>query len=181
MNKRNRVISNNKFVESLYKSDQRDRRPAYYLNNAQVVALRDKKRRLALKEIISNGSLITANDFYHAAVIYQHGFSIRDYALAVKLSKISIEKGGVRAKWLYAAATDRLLVSKNRKQKFGTQFIPKTKYVKPGVGSIYFVVAPYDLRTTDELRKKFDVPALSELAILASRIPRRAINLKSKN
>ena len=58
------------------------------------------------------------------------------------------------ARWLYAAATDRYLVGKGRKQKFGTQFeVSEEGKVKP---------CPIDKRTSDKTREEYDVPPIKE-------------------
>ena len=64
-----------------------------------------------------------------------------------------MDMGHVRARWLYAAATDRKLIREGKKQKYGTQF----QISKNGIATPY----PYAKSTTDVERSKFLVPPIS--------------------
>lgn len=57
------------------------------------------------------------------------------------------------ARWIYAASLDRYFRSIGEPQKFGTQFI---------VVNGQWELQPYDPVTTDEERKKYNVPPLAQ-------------------
>jgi hypothetical protein len=66
----------------------------------------------------------TANDLYHAAMVYQHGNDSTSYKQAYDWSKRAVELDSThsKARWLTAAAWDRYLMSKGEPQWYGTQF-----------------------------------------------------------
>jgi len=112
---------------------------------------RDRKRRAKVKKIISEGSLTEGIDFYGAAMIFQHGETTSDYKMARDLAKQAMEMGLDKAKWLYAATTDRYLVSKGKKQKFGTQF-------QENNSGDWVIAMGIDSKTTQADRDKLNVP-----------------------
>jgi len=61
--------------------------------------------------------------------------------------------GFEKAKWLYAAAQDRLLIKQGKKQKYGTQYKRKD-----GIWFLY----PVNKSINDRERKKYNVPTLKE-------------------
>lgn len=98
---------------------------------------------------------LTAVDYYHAALVFQHGVKPSDFKKANKLAKKSMEMGEERAKWMYAASMDRWLLSINKPQKFGTQFIQQK-------GKDWELSQPIDKTTSDKERAKYNVPPLSK-------------------
>ena len=72
-----------------------------------------------------------------------------------KLAKKGMKLGEEKSKWLYAATMDRWLLSSGKAQKYGTQF-------KRRESREIEVAKPIDSRITDEERKKYNVPSLSE-------------------
>lgn len=64
----------------------------------------------------------TANDYKNAAMVFQHGKDSIDYGMALRLIKKAIEMDTTMNKWLFAAATDRYLLSINEPQIYGTQY-----------------------------------------------------------
>lgn len=87
------------------------------------------------------------------AMLYQHGSVPLDYKKAKLFARRNINKGFEKARWLYAAATDRLLMKQGKKQKYGTQYVRNK-----GKWSLY----PVNLRTTNKERKKYNVPVIKE-------------------
>ncbi|MBI2482326.1 MAG: hypothetical protein HYV76_02080 [Candidatus Vogelbacteria bacterium] len=65
-------------------------------------------------------------------------------------------KNYTKARWLFAAITDRILVDQNKPQKFGTQ------YTKKDANSPW-VLRPINPKTTDAERKKYNVPTLKQM------------------
>ena len=64
----------NKELRRMYNEDQGDRsaHDARTIDWA-VVAPRDRARRDRVRAILAEGRLVTANDYYHAGMIFQHG------------------------------------------------------------------------------------------------------------
>ena len=121
------------------------------------VAPRDKARLARTKELYRQNQLITANDYYHAALILQHGNVPEDFLLAHEFCIVAISKGknDKHTRWLAAASEDRFLMNIGRPQRFGTQY------------RAYPANAPYTLYkvdegVTDELRRQLSTPTLAE-------------------
>ena len=122
----------------------------------KAVDKRDLARMARVKELYARNQLQTGPDYYHAAMILQHGSTAEDYLFAHELCVAAIAKGDGRAKWLAAASEDRFLMTINRPQRFATQFrcdlLPNCK----------FYLYQVDAGVNDELRKVLDVPTLAE-------------------
>ncbi|MEX0887901.1 MAG: hypothetical protein WDZ67_00805 [Patescibacteria group bacterium] len=101
--------------------------------------------------MLRDGKVRSAQDFYYAAMIFQHGKTVSNYALAVALSRTSADLGNKNGKWLYARALDRFFLKIGLKQKFGTQFSQVGKK---------WILDPYDQKTTDKDRKEYGVPTI---------------------
>jgi len=143
----------NKRLNSLYKADQRDRHRLKLGDEKAIERMneRDKERQKEVTAILKGYKRLTAADYFRVAMIFQHATG-KNQRRAIYLAKKSMDMGHVRAKWLYAAATDRALVSEGKKQKFGTQF----KISKSGKA----IPFPVDKRTTDEMRSQYNVPSI---------------------
>jgi hypothetical protein len=68
-------------------------------------------------------------------------------------------------RWLYAGSTDRLLILKDKPQKYGTQYHCK----KDGKS---FKLYEIDPKTNDKEREDLNVPTLSEAKKFAKKIKR---------
>jgi hypothetical protein len=149
----------NKKLKEIYVADIKDSsRNVNDWNDPKIVneiKERDKKRRRFVKQLIREGQLKDALDYHRAALIFQHGEISKDFTTAHELAKKAVELGDDTARWLYAATLDRWLISIGKPQKFGTQF---KKNKKGG----WELGQPIDKSTTDEERKKYHVPPLSE-------------------
>lgn len=143
-------------IARLYRDDQADRSPpAGKSIDWAAVAPRDKARLARVKELYAQDRLRTGADYYHAAMILQHGGAPEAYLLAHELCVVSLSKGEARAKWLAAASEDRFLVGIGRPQRFGTQYSgsgPDGPFRLDEVGE----------GVTDALRRELDVPSLAE-------------------
>lgn len=82
----------------------------------------DEQRRQDLHRMLDAGEVRSANDFFHAAMIFQHGQNPDDYLLAHVLAMDAVARGSKEARWLSAATLDRYLLSIWQSQIFGTQF-----------------------------------------------------------
>jgi hypothetical protein len=86
----------------------------------EPIAARDRARRARVREILLADEARTADDFSHAALIFQHGETPSDYLLAHDLSAIALQEG--KFETLAALAEDRWLESIGRLQRWGSQF-----------------------------------------------------------
>lgn len=145
-----------KVLRRLYEEDQRDRAELERSGIAvwPKVESHDIDHRRKVLGMLERTQISSAQELYLAAFIFQHGACSDDYALSNKLAEAAISRGSKDAKWLYAASMDRYLVSKHLPQKFGTQF-----RIENGEQRLL----PLDDTTTDEDRKKYNVPPLAEL------------------
>lgn len=85
----------------------------------------DRERRVRVHQLLDAGSVKTGQDYWFAALIFQHGEKPEDYLLAHALALTAAYKGNRNGRWLAAASLDRYLLSISRKQTYGTQFIGK--------------------------------------------------------
>ena len=104
-------------------------------------------------------------DYFNAALIFQHGLGLSDYKRAQVLAREAERRGGgEEARWLYAVATDRLLIAQGRKQKFGSQLsIVRIIDRRTGRPRRTMKLLPYDKRTGDATRTRHGLPALAIL------------------
>lgn len=115
--------TDNLLLQELYQADQKDREKVYD-TAASVTGLKknDTKRRGMVGEMMSQGQVNTANDLYHAGVIFLHGEQSKDFLTAHRLSTLAAIMGHKPARWLTAASLDRFLVTMGQPQIYGTQF-----------------------------------------------------------
>ncbi len=119
-------------LQKLLADDQKAR-----INNSPTPDIQDLDsiRRKRVGEIFGEGCFKTADDFYAAALIFQHGgdlsfdkntglpeASFPDHIFQAFLwAKRAHDLGNTKAKWLIAATADRYLWYIGYKQIFGTQ------------------------------------------------------------
>ncbi|MGH9425226.1 MAG: hypothetical protein ACRD2L_02850, partial [Terriglobia bacterium] len=151
---RDRWNMNNELF-SLYKADKQERLNQPKVNTPEYKAMRgrDLDRRKRVMEIFAANELHTAEDYYHAAWIMNHGDTPDDARNAHMLALRSSEFGYRAARWLAAAAYDRWQMYQGKLQKYGTN------YVYDGRRDRLWDVDP---ETTDEERAAWDVPPLAE-------------------
>lgn len=159
-----RDLSNHEASQELaqmYEQDQSDRinkkgAPLTNPEDLKSICENDKKRRKRVLELLKKEKLKSANDYYHAAMIMQHGDKPSEYALAHVLATAAAIRGHKKAIWLCAASFDRLMVNIEQPQIFGTQFHKEGN--KP-----YIIQDPKDLSLIpDSLRLVFNVPPQKE-------------------
>ncbi|MBP2017378.1 hypothetical protein J2Z79_000761 [Symbiobacterium terraclitae] len=97
-------------LAALYQEDQRDRMnlPADP-QGLQAMAERDRRRRARAAALVAEGALTTAQDYFHAAMLLQHGDGPDDFRRAHELALRAVELGHPeqkRARWLAAASLD---------------------------------------------------------------------------
>lgn len=69
------AVSSNETLQQLYALDQQDRVGWEQLSEEQHqdVFARDRLRRKEVDDVLTAGEAHTAEDYYHAAMVYQHG------------------------------------------------------------------------------------------------------------
>lgn len=88
----------------------------------RVLSAADATRRVRTQALLDAGSLSSADDFYHAAFVLQHGTEPDDFLKAHALAIAAIARGRADAAWIAAATLDRYLQRIGRGQIYGTQF-----------------------------------------------------------
>lgn len=141
----------NEELRRFFKEDQDDRK----MSNRSELRARDRARRLRVEQLIHEGAVQTPEDYFHAALIFQHGEVLDHYWKAHELARVAAAGGFSGARWLAAAAYDRWLMSQGRPQKYGTQYIRD----ESGSRTLWNI----DPTTTDEERAEWEVPPLEEL------------------
>jgi hypothetical protein len=138
----------------MFKADQDERRT---LTRDQDAYLRlrenDQQRRMRAQAILDEGGDLVAEDYYHAALLFQHGDAPDEVWLAHTLALKAVDLGSQPARWLSAASLDRWLMYSGKPQKYGTQ------YVWDGTRDRLWDV---DQSTTDADRAELNVPPLAE-------------------
>jgi hypothetical protein len=142
-------------LRALYEADRQERidqprngTPAY-----QAMRQRDHQRRVRASEMLAMAEALTADDYYHAACLFQHGDTPDDAWQAHTLALQALDRGALSARWLAAAAYDRWCMYQGKPQKYGTN------YVTDGVRHRLWDTDP---ATTDAERAAWDVPPLAE-------------------
>jgi len=150
----NQRLKDNEELKRLHDEDQSDRAPTDV--DWAIVSPRDKARLSRVKELYLQNRLQTASDYYHSAMILQHGDAPEDFLLAHEFCVLAISKGknDKEAKWLAASSEDRFLMNIGRLQRFGTQFHSEGN----GPYKLYTV----DSGVTDETRREMGVHSLAE-------------------
>jgi hypothetical protein len=151
------TLKDNEELKRLHDEDQSDRTPPGGKDmDWAIVSPRDKARLARVKELYAQNRLQTASDYYHGAMILQHGNAPEDFLLSHEFCVLAISKGknDKDAKWLAASSEDRFLMNIGRPQRFGTQFHSE------GNGPILLYAV--DSGVTDETRREMGVHSLAE-------------------
>jgi hypothetical protein len=143
----------------MYKQDQTDRMelgPSPRADKWKKLAENDNLHHERVLELLKQDKIQSADDFYYAAMIMQHGSTPSDYTLAHILAMAAAQKGNKDAIWLSAASFDRLMLSAKQPQVFGTQFFSDR-------GAPLKLNEPCDSQLiSDSVRKHFNVPTINE-------------------
>lgn len=84
---------------------------------------RGKQRRERVVSLYAQGALRSAQDNYHAALVMLYGEDVAHFELARTFARRAAALGEPRAWSVVAAAWDRMLLSRGKPQRFGTQFV----------------------------------------------------------
>lgn len=158
--------SDNEELQRLYREDQQDRL-SDTINWAHVMT-RDSIRELRVFTLLKNHLISTGQDYYHAAMILQHGSDTTASRMAVEMMRQSIELDGHISKWLLAAAIDRNLMRRGQPQIYGTQFISDDR----GVFSRYVLDST---AISDLERRQYGVETLAEQREKLKRLNRKQL------
>lgn len=116
-------------IRLLYEADQADRAkissPGSGTGQMQEmikISQRDAERRKRTQELLNDGQLRSADDYYCAAMVLQHGDKPDDFLLSHILATASLKLGREKSAWLVAASLDRYLMKIEQPQIFGSQF-----------------------------------------------------------
>lgn len=152
------AASSNHDLTRLAADDQADRTPGTNKIDWNVVEKRDASRRARVMQLLSSGSVRTAEDFFDAALIFQHGDSIQDAQLALALATIAskINPANREASVLAADAWDRIMTRAGKPQWYGTQF------VKSKVTGKWELYPTEPSVITEAQRKAIGLPTLEE-------------------
>jgi|GEM_PF-4177638 len=105
------------------KNDQADRTSP----NPEMTS-NDIKRRARVAKIAAEACLKDKNDYFTAAVVFQHGSLPEHYMQAITYANKSMELGHPVGESLRLAAIDRYLMSLGHKQIFGSQVTAPAAY-----------------------------------------------------
>ncbi|MBX9770643.1 MAG: hypothetical protein K2X29_04700 [Candidatus Obscuribacterales bacterium] len=153
-------------IRLLYEADQADRvqiessRSATWQTQEMIkISQRDAERRKRTQELLNDGKLRSADDYYYAAMVLQHGDKADDFLLSHILATASLKLGREKSAWLFAASLDRYLMKIGQPQIFGSQF-NNPQPADPAK----WTNEPYNQKlVSDSLRKIYYQPTLQEI------------------
>ncbi len=121
----------------------------------EKITREDTARRSRVHAMLSAQELRSAEDYYHAAFIFQHSHDADDYLLAHALAVTAVTKGHKNAPWIAAATLDRYLHAIGKAQIYGTQ-----EHLGP---NDELTAEPYNRNMiSDAVRKVAKVPSLAD-------------------
>ncbi len=157
------VAQDDQTLVALFDADQAIRKAVSATKPIDVALARrmvaeDADRRIKARALLADGHVRTAEDFYRAAFILQHGTKAPDYLLAHSLALAAAARGKVEAQWIAAATLDRYLMATGQPQIYGTQYVRDTRN-----GATGLTMEPYDPSLVpDTLRTALGVPTRAE-------------------
>jgi hypothetical protein len=143
---------NNAELEKIYNDDQAERTGKLQLGPG--VQERDRERLKRVAALLDQGKAQTGDDFFYAAMVYQHGQTPEEYLRAHELAVLAAAKGNKGGIWLSAASLDRYLQKIGKPQVFGTQYFRKD--------GDPWSQEPYDRSMSDTFRAQFNVPPIAK-------------------
>ncbi len=122
------------------------------------MAQRDRERRQQTMQLLKGGRLHSADDYFYAGMVMQHGDKPDDFLMAHVLAAASLRLGREKSAWLAAASLDRYLMKIGQAQIFGSQF-NNVQSADPS----QWTNQPYnDKLVCDDLRKIYYQPTFEE-------------------
>ncbi|KPF82470.1 hypothetical protein IP78_03640 [Brevundimonas sp. AAP58] len=150
------VPASNAELAALFEADQAPRTNPDATVNWSVISEQDRARRARTRELLDGGQINSADDYWRAAFIFQHGDRPEDYLLAHSLAVVAVGLGRQDATWIAAATMDRYLQSTGQPQIYGTQF--QIRDGETTQGDFNRELLP------DQVRRSSNVPTLAEQA-----------------
>jgi tetratricopeptide (TPR) repeat protein len=141
-------------LQKMYTDDQNSRKAGNI--DWTLLSVQDSLREIRVYELIKEGKIHTARDYYYSALIFQHGHDTLASAMAVMQMKKAIELDSTINKWLLAAAIDRDLMRRDKPQIYGTQYV---KMGRHGKWERYKIDTT---QVTDQERRYYHVETLAE-------------------
>lgn len=143
-------------LKELFLADQAARQAEPDAGDVLVATPQDLERQKAVLEQIAAGALTTSADYFHAAVVFQHGVTAENIALAYSLATIAarLQPSHPYARFLTAAAWDRLMKRMGKAQWYGTQY-------QKGPGGKYELYRVEESAVSDQDRERLGVPSLA--------------------
>lgn len=155
----NEATANNAELARLFEQDQAARKNMS-VDSLEAAAIQklireDSLRRVRVGELLGSGSAQTADDYYHAAMVFQHGADTAAYRRAHELAEkaVALDSTHRSAKWLTAASWDRYLMQQGKPQWYGTQFTWQA-------GEEWALYEVDTTKVTDDERRRLGVPSL---------------------
>ncbi len=133
-----------KELHELFLADQKDRKDVAPADFQQ----RDRIRRMRVGEIFGEGCIKSAQDYLHAAIVFQHGDAPDHFYQTFLFSLRGSQLGDSKQLRNAALGLDRFLVKTQRKQLFGSQAF------KENSGSCW-CLEPLEKSFPDGERKKY--------------------------
>lgn len=96
----------NQELRGIFEADQEDRKKKDELG-WEIIMPRDTERLHRVRELISEGALEDKDDYFHAALIFQHGQALEDFLKAHELAMIAARMGHEKGEKLSQLALDR--------------------------------------------------------------------------
>jgi hypothetical protein len=152
------AATTNQELKKLEEADQADRAPGSNKIDWDIVGKHDMARQVRAAEILKAGDVRTADDYFNAALIFQHGDTVDDTELALALATTAtrIDSANKDAKVLTAQAWDRILVKRGKPQWYGTQFFKNKATGK-------WEMSPTDATAvTEAQREVMGIPTVAE-------------------
>jgi hypothetical protein len=154
-------------LKALYEADQADRQFTSPPTDEdwKAISARDSQRQARVYELFRGDRLSAAEDFYHAAMVLQHGDSAEDILVAHILATAAAFRGDERGYWLSAASLDRYLLRTRMPQRLGTQYVKASAEDPFDIDSSQpWSQGPYVRWLPDSIREVFGVESLSDQA-----------------
>ncbi|UTW61267.1 tetratricopeptide repeat protein [bacterium SCSIO 12741] len=148
------VIEDNRELKEIYEADQGDRKAMN--KDWKAISERDNQRQKRVNELLDSNQVNTSSDYFHAAMIFQHGADTIASGMAVKMMRKAMDLDTSRSKWLLAAAIDRDLMRRGKPQVYGTQY---RRASQDGPWTLYQIDST---QVSDEERREYGVSTLAE-------------------
>ena len=154
-------------LRNLYEADQADRQFTSPPTDEdwEEISARDAERLARVYELLKGDLLSAPEDYFHAAMILQHGDTPEDILVAHILSTAAGFSGDERGYWLSAASLDRYLLRTRMPQRLGTQYVKACADDPFGSDpSQPWSQGPYIRWLPDSIREVFGVESASDQA-----------------